>query len=628
MAINLGDDPEFEPLVVGDDDFQRQERERRDATREALRALSQMPETPMPLPPSPPGQAAETIAQAQPGAVPFAPRVTPPMAERGAPFPQTPPTPPNMPPVAPPPVQAAPPPERVAPEVQMPEPRAPRVQAPRVDAPRAPSVSRRGAEDPMVLGNPARPQPDRGTTQRPRSPEEEAFLNQLRGARNADAVRRIFHALGSGLRAAAGSQPLAFRSEEQGVRDRYREDMDRRREALRDQEASRRADIQERRQARQDGLLEQRESRESRIADARQRLLEAQSQRERDEAMRDLMREDPASGESQRARQRYLIQARDRERLLPQAQRRTDEQIMAELQGMSAADIEAMERRLGNIAFGARTSRAGGGSGGGVRAPGREGISPEQARQERIQAAIDRGMDPAVAEEEERQGRLSRTLAGDDLTRGVQTRSRDYGLALDRSGLLGADSALREVEQALARYREGSDIPGYGQTGMAPELVLTAEGRELRRLVNRLLDSTIREASGAGTTASEEVRFRNILGVTDQSSDDDLRRAMREARSVLENRFNSLRGAYGQDAVDAWERQARETRGRGTSQAVEEGPSRESPARRQSGESQQPAQSRPPARRGYVWVRAADGTEGQIPQENLQEALRRGARRL
>jgi hypothetical protein len=192
-----------------------------------------------------------------------------------------------------------------------------------------------------------------------------------------------------------------------------------------------------------------REERQARIAASRERLAEAESEQQRQEAMRALMHDDPASDESGRARDRFAIAVMGLPPTMRAGYGETEAEIAARVRGLSAGDIEALERQLPRVSGGVRTSRAGGG-GGGAGAP-RPGSS----------VAGDVQIDELVAA-----GRLT-----------------DEQAAQMRAALASPDRRARaEAQSALQRL-----MPGQGETrevmpGLTVDLdIPNAEAGSLRR---------------------------------------------------------------------------------------------------------------------------------------------------
>lgn len=399
-------------------------------------------------------------------------------------------------------------------------------------------------------------------------------------AEGTDALRRVAHVLGSAFNGALGRAPTPFRSEADALRERRESGIERgqsaKREALQTERQGRALDVQARGQElegehseRADAIAAAREQSRARRDAAQAEFDAARTTSERARAARALQATDPDSAESGRARARYVLEELPRRLRLEGGDREAlRSTIEREVQGFSVADIEAMEGELAGMSLGTRGH--GGGGGAGARAPGREGVSRAQAAQERIAAATARGIDPAAAEQLERDGDLARITAQDALTRGPQARAEQYGERLQQSGLAQADEALRAVE-AYASAHPG-DLPGQGPIdtlgGLRPQFTQSPEAREFQRLTRRLLDSQLRQATGANAPESEVQTFRQILGLSESSSDEDVRAALQQARDYIDSEYNALRGAYGPEAIAEWERRARATRGAGTQATV------------------------------------------------------------
>jgi hypothetical protein len=420
----------------------------------------------------------------------------------------------------------------------------------------------------------------------------------ISGARDGDVARRVFHAIAQGLRGFAGQSTTPFRSNERELRERREQGLTRQREMkagdrqeaarMRAEERQSQAlDAQMQRGAAQDALrsrqldiAERGERRQGQLADAQLRYQQARTQSERDEAMREMWQIDPESRVSATARQRFIEQWRSRPPSIRQMYGASEAEVAARIRGLSAADIAALEDELPSVTVRARSSLAGVGSGGSGLAQ-TAGITEEQRRQGLLEAGRRRGLtDEVMAGMDDDD--LSRAITQDELTRGSQQRAQEYGERLMQSGLSQADESLRAVEDYVTRLR-GGNVPGQGPLdtvfGMRPEWSQSTQAREFRRRVRRLLDSQLRAATGANAPDSEVRTFREILGVSDTSTDEDLLDALSVARDYVNSEYNALRGAYGREAIEEWQRRARETQGMGTQAAVQpsRGTAREAP---------------------------------------------------
>lgn len=457
--------------------------------------------------------------------------------------------------------------------------------------------------------------------------------SDISDARTRDAIRSPFRAIGRALQAGAGMRPGPRAQDEAevlqerrdaGMRERMAGKATMRREEreasdrdtqVRDRDAaraldSRRLDLDERRIGMQAEGLE--DERSQRRAALEQSVAEREARRS-------------ASSPQSQAAQNALLQRIATYRSTGNAQLAASLERVhggeAGIRRMSAEQLAPLLERTGGLPQVHMRGRAGGGGTGapGPRLAGREAVSAPQQAQERIRQAVERGMDPAHAEQLEADGDLARMMGQDALARGPQARAEQYGERLQQSGLAQADQALAAVERFVRQHP--GDLPGQGVLdtwgGLRPGWAQTPEGREFQRLTRRLLDSELRQATGANAPESEVQTFRQILGLSETSSDEDVLAALQQGRQYIDSEFTALRGAYGPEAIEIWERQARAGRGMGTQGRVSDdpGPSGSAPARPRTA----------PARSETVRVRLPDGRTGSVPRDRLERALAAGA---
>lgn len=114
----------------------------------------------------------------------------------------------------------------------------------------------------------------------------------------------------------------------------------------------------------------------------------------------------------------------------------------------------------------------------------------------------------------------------------------------ERASIEDLSVALDQVEREMPADR-ASDIPGFGMTGLFPQMLLTQQGRDLRASVANLRDAFARDRTGANLPPSELAAFNVILGASDTSSDEDLRHGLALMRSII--RGHLARAASGDD---------------------------------------------------------------------------------
>jgi hypothetical protein len=394
-----------------------------------------------------------------------------------------------------------------------------------------------------------------------------------------DAVRRPLHAIGNALRALGGRGPNAeFRSSREALAARYREDLQRA-QGLRQQGEQRvaaqqrmglereqmGAQAQERTAGR--ALQETREQRltadADRRADLAERVAEARMRALGSDAERSEAAGNPRSGISQAMQTAYRMRLASRPaavRARMAQQLGVDEaQLDAQIGTLSANQINALMPHLSEDTRDLNTrQRTGGGGGGAGAATG----TPERAQLE--QQLADAGIPSAGVDLTSRRGReqarsellhRTRPQARAELGQRVER----YGTARRQSGVSEARSALQGVVRQLNRHVPGwragrPDIPGIGATALAPDFMLTRGGRDVSGAMERLLDTQLREATGAAAPPSEVGTFRRILGVGTLATDRDMIEAIRRAEEILEDRDSELIRTFGEDAAQEWRR--------------------------------------------------------------------------
>lgn len=377
--------------------------------------------------------------------------------------------------------------------------------------------------------------------------------DDIRRAEGTDWARRIAYALGAGLSAAAGRSTPAFRSEAEALRERRDEGVERGMRAKQGARAEERAAAESaaESEARRETLASQerrqqvRVSAQDRIAQSRERLAEAQAAlaeaRTSGERARAAIALDAAtatSDTSRRARSRYVLEALARERVRPESERRTREQIEADVAGLSAADIVAMEGELESVTLGNRGRSAGGGMGAGGQRASREELEAA-AVDAGVPGAVARTMDSrrlaaAIEQRTRTEGEeiLPGVRAGIGLDRGEGRRIRqEFAQAASQYGSLG------EVDEIASRFGSGAVV--------SPEAAaeMTAPLTRLRAMVARLQNTGVINPSEAPAI---EAMLPNPTDLR-QMTFGTLRGRLRSFRTELERAVDAEMMARGVD---------------------------------------------------------------------------------
>lgn len=529
-----------------DDERRRAAQEQRDAaareaTAAALRSM-QMPTAPA-MEDAPHPTSAEVMSQvaASPSPGPAAPPQTPPDATAA-------PMPPRGPVVAPgafPAVAGVPVDPRIV-----------------ADARQAP-MRQRGASAPPVA--PPSDQPPPAATASVQRLDETGLPSEadIRGARDSDAVRRVFHAIGGGLRAAAGGAPSAFRSGERELQQRRDAGLQQRRGEQREDAA--RADVQaERAEARaEQGALrrEQMSLHQQQLDQQAQRLdMQGMTAEEHRRAARAEL-EQRARERTQRADASSPISAsyQDTMRTRIATYRATGQRALAEslerlfpegrLPTMSAEALTPILERTGGLPQTHLRGRSGGGGGSGAATPRRVWGTDDDPL---VQAAVEAGTDVRAARESASTPQGRRTLAA-SLNRADVSQERVDELQEETTRLPGY--VRREGARRLSR-QESTDALRISQADREFNAMIANLERDLARL-------TLAERAAGGLRQGSE-SYQRI-----QHSLDVMRTQFRQinnmgnslgSQELVEHQFPDLSQGVSAAAILANARAARDVK--------------------------------------------------------------------
>jgi hypothetical protein len=434
------------------------------------------------------------------------------------------------------------------------------------------------------------------------------------GVDTLDVIRTLLHAIGSGLRGAAGRDPLpAPGSLGEQARERDEQTASRKMAQMQS-DAGARADEREMSlRERQQGALEADRSQRAQRLEAQGAAMDRYRQRSSDIAA---MRADGAISEQQartaeiqartelfQARQNpgSDVSARARERLGRETDYRgevTGRDVDMNAEGMSAADVERMETNLGQTRS-ARVAGAGNRAGGGAQSQGLTdmpagwtgtpeawlALSPRQRQSAISQLGMRR---PAAAEGEEEGYDLipgvRATIGGDPDARAFRTRYTQAGEAMD---------ALGRLEAVARRAGPSARIDPTIAAEIAPDMLL--------------LRGMAAQRQGSGVINPGELPVINAAIPDPQSLSGQLLGTLATNARVWRS-----------SVVDGVLRHA-ESLGASDIEAVRRG------VMTRGGSSQGGAPRAQAAPQGdTVAVIAPDGRRGRVPRARLQDAISRG----
>ena len=152
---------------------------------------------------------------------------------------------------------------------------------------------------------------------------------------------------------------------------------------------------------------------------------------------------------------------------------------------------------------------------------------------------------------------LEGNILADDLRSSVDTRMKNIGVAVEKSKLLEADDALRELENfiALQQKKGVKNLPGIGVLGgKKPDWATSKDGLKNRALLAAYENITLKKRSGAAVTPSELARVQNELAGAASTADEEVfLDILRTNRKILEKQKNATFAIYRPEDVQSYQ---------------------------------------------------------------------------
>lgn len=118
------------------------------------------------------------------------------------------------------------------------------------------------------------------------------------------------------------------------------------------------------------------------------------------------------------------------------------------------------------------------------------------------------------------------------------------------SGLKTLSDSLDQIDTLMQGKK---DIPGYGQTGMAPNIFLSRDGKKARNLVQGLSNVQLKARSGAAVTDQEMKRFLTEFGSGRTSNDEALQIGLQRLRDAIQRDQDSMYRGFSPKVLDSYE---------------------------------------------------------------------------
>lgn len=123
---------------------------------------------------------------------------------------------------------------------------------------------------------------------------------------------------------------------------------------------------------------------------------------------------------------------------------------------------------------------------------------------------------------------------------------------------LGEDYIKADIPNLISTYEEAGkfinmdNIPGYGQTGMLPDYMLSYEGKSARSALGRLFNITLKDRSGAAVTEPELERLKQEFSTGKFKTDEDIRSAYNRALKILKDHTQSILASYPKEVQEKY----------------------------------------------------------------------------
>jgi hypothetical protein len=118
----------------------------------------------------------------------------------------------------------------------------------------------------------------------------------------------------------------------------------------------------------------------------------------------------------------------------------------------------------------------------------------------------------------------------------------NYKDSLIKTGIPDAVATLDQVDAILPA--KGEDIPGFGATAILPDILTSKKGTDLRQIVNKLFNITLKQRSGAAVTDPELERLKSEFGQGKWKTDDQLRKGINDYKKILGSVIKNVNAGY------------------------------------------------------------------------------------
>lgn len=135
-------------------------------------------------------------------------------------------------------------------------------------------------------------------------------------------------------------------------------------------------------------------------------------------------------------------------------------------------------------------------------------------------------------------------------------RVQQLGAALEKANLPEADAVIGAVEKALDSRPDLAEFLA-GPKSLIPDVALPNDIAAGKQAFQKLFNITLKNRSGAAVTIPEFERLKAEFGAGVFKTPQQLRKAVEQARAIINKHYASVAGGFGKDVLDAYNQNVR-----------------------------------------------------------------------
>jgi hypothetical protein len=179
----------------------------------------------------------------------------------------------------------------------------------------------------------------------------------------------------------------------------------------------------------------------------------------------------------------------------------------------------------------------------------RQALEQQIANRKENMALRKRGLDIQEGAAKER---LRVSEENKALRKGLQLEKKvkDYSTWVDKNQISEINDTISHIQDITQSHK---DLPGFGQTALAPNWMISKEGEDLRSQVQNLFNLTLKMRSGAAVTDQEMRRLYKEFQDGKWRDDDALRRGLQQYLSRVKEKVRNTNAGTDPDALAVYQ---------------------------------------------------------------------------